>query len=241
MRSGAGKTRSRRAPLRVAPRPTARFSLLSTGGKTTCRRRSSRRQRHRVPTPCPSCFSRWLVKRSLRITENPNAVVPFRRNPSAQESAHPPCHPGAPRRAAARVPADQTQGVRTGRAHRLKTLSLKAYFSRRVRGGRWPWPGMSRNAVALMLSQSGPQSSKPSEREDGRGTREGAATVTSHTWASRHTRPLPSRLRLQPESWKPDDSPKTEGRRPPRGCRKRVRRAAPPRRRPRSPGQAGYK
>lgn len=98
----------------------------------------------------------------------------------------------SPQRVATCVHSDQTQGVRTGWAYRLKTLSLKAYFSRRVRGGRWPWPGTSRNAIGLMLSQSGPQSSKPSEREDGRSTRECAATVTSHTWAKIWPRSAPA-------------------------------------------------
>lgn len=38
----------------------------------------------------------------------------------------------------------------------LNTLSLKAYFSRRASGVKLSWPGISKNAVILMLSQSGP-------------------------------------------------------------------------------------
>lgn len=44
---------------------------------------------------------------------------------------------------------------------RRKMSPLQAYFSRRASGGEPPWPGVSRKAVTLMPSPSGPWPSNP--------------------------------------------------------------------------------
>lgn len=187
------------------------------------------------PVPLPFRVVGKTVTENSGKSEHNGAIQTGSQHPGERPRS---VSPGSPSKSSRLCPRRPDVSARAGWAYRLKTLSLKAYFSRRVRGGRWPWPGMSRNAVALMLSQSGPQSSKPSEREDRRSTRECAA-VTSHTWASQHTCPFPSHFQLQPENWKLDDSPKTKGRRPHRGTQKQVCKAAHARRRPRSPRQTG--
>lgn len=139
------------------------FSANCTGGKKAGQQsylNTIKLRHHFIPG-----LYQVISKTVTRVTEKSNQMAPFRQDPGTLGTARVPPHPRESSELSQRnghcrqLKPDPTEGCERGkdwRAHRLKTFSLKAYFSRRARGGRLPWPGTSRKAVSLMLSRSGP-------------------------------------------------------------------------------------